>query len=189
MPGKAPVAAQAANHVESAVQVNDRLTAGTLVQAVHVLGDDAAQKPTALQLSEAVMGRIRLRGREARPAERAAGPVPAADLRTTDEVRIEDGTGMLPATVRVPIVRNSGGGAAAGAGQRDDPPVTPEQGGERTGGRGQVFSNGVGRNVQWIPAAVCAPGPAAAARLDSAIRSCICCRASRWYSTGRAVAR
>jgi len=96
---------------------------------------------------------------------------------------------MFPPAGRIPVVGNPGGRAATSARQRDDPPVVPEQPGERASAGGQFFSAGMGRDVQWVRVAACAPGLAPAARFDSAILSCIWRRASRWYSTGRAVAR
>ena len=71
----AALAAHAAHHIEPAMQIDHRLAASGLMQAVHVLGEQHFQLAARFQRSERVMGGIGLCLAEARPADQAARPV------------------------------------------------------------------------------------------------------------------
>ena len=89
-------AVQADDLVETAVQVDHVAAAGTLVQAVDVLGDEQRQRAGRLPRGEGVVRRARARRREARPAGMAARPVAPVGRGVVDERLVHHRRPALP---------------------------------------------------------------------------------------------
>jgi hypothetical protein len=108
-------AAQAVYPVEAAVQVDDPAVPCALMQPINVLGDDLMDNPGALQRGQRPMGRIWQCLLNPRPADQTAGPITPAGPLVTQEFLQPDRRTVPPAPVRAPVVRDSGGRAAARA--------------------------------------------------------------------------
>ena len=119
MTGQAPLAAHAAHFVETSVQVDHLLAAGTLVQAIHILCHQQFDLPAAFELGQRMMCAIRLRPSETPPADQAARPVALAGGRFVHEGGVVDRRCAFPLAVPIAIVGDARIGTASRAGQHE----------------------------------------------------------------------
>ena len=114
-----PVAGHAAHFIEPSVQVDHAFAAGTLVQAVDVLGDQQFDMPAVFQLCQGKVRGVRARLAEVRPADQAARPVALARGVFVHESLQRHRRCALPLAFTVAVVRNAGVGADPRAGQHE----------------------------------------------------------------------
>jgi hypothetical protein len=113
-------AAQAGDEVETPVEIDDRTTAGALVQAIDVLRHQLDERAGGFPGGEGAMRGIRHRGGEARPAGVGTRPV-ALVHRVLGAKRLNHHRRPpLPLALLVTVVGYARSGAAAGAGERED---------------------------------------------------------------------
>ena len=112
----ADITIEAHDGVEAAVKVDHRLMAGRLVQTVHVLCNEAGESPLPLELGEGNMRRVGLRASECAPPHHGARPIALAHEGVGAECLPGDRLLPGPLATCVPVGRDTGFGAAAGAG-------------------------------------------------------------------------
>src|SRR5690606_1725498 len=83
------------------------------------------------ETGECPMGVVGRRASDAAPADEASRPVASASRGIAHEGLQGDGRVPLPAAVEVSVVRNARSGAAAGAGQNEQPRMLVDEVGER----------------------------------------------------------
>lgn len=120
-------AAHAAHQVEPAMQVDHLPMAGGLMQPIDVLGQQHPAPAVRLEPGQRMMRIVRLCLPEPPPADQAAGPIAPARLLVRHEGLKVDRLGPLPVAVSVAIVGNARIGAAAGAGQHEQPFVAVDE--------------------------------------------------------------
>ena len=130
--------AETAHVSQRSVQLYDTLAAAGLVEAVHVLRDDAAAQSGFLQPREGAVPVVGTGVVDAGPADGAARPVARAGLRLLHERAVADWIALFVACLRPAVVRNAGLGAHARTGEhhRAAPAKETHQIGQRgSGGR------------------------------------------------------
>ena len=143
--------ATAALHlVETPVQVDHAAAAGALVQAVHVLRDEAVERPLVLEASERFVSRVRARGGHDGPAREAARPVASAHVDIVQKLAQLHGSAALPVSVLVAIVRDARFGAAARAGQHHGATAA-----QKSGERREIVGGRAVRCDHVLPPAAC----------------------------------
>src|SRR5690625_649726 len=110
-------AIQTFDAVQSSMQIADTLAAGSLVQAVDILGDEPVDMLLLLQACQGGMRSVGHDGRHHWPAQQAARPVALASMRASNELLKVHGRLALPLSALVSIGRNARVDAATGAGQ------------------------------------------------------------------------
>src|SRR5690606_17690245 len=116
-----PSAPHAAYEVEPSVQVDDVAVAGRLMQPVDILGDERVDASVGLEARERMMRAVRAGPAKARPADEASRPVTAPRAGVAHERLKRHRAGPFPFAVRVAVVRDARIGAAARAGQHEQP--------------------------------------------------------------------
>ncbi|EAU65220.1 hypothetical protein STIAU_4031 [Stigmatella aurantiaca DW4/3-1] len=159
------VAGQTPHLGQRPMQLDDARAPSGMVQAVHVLGDEALHVPGPLQGGQGMVGGVGLGGREPGPAEQAPGPVPRPDFGPVEELHVLDGISRPGAGSRAAVVGDSRLGAASGPREHDGAPAAHQAdqrlhiGGHGGGGRGHRKGRH-GRNL-------IAPGPLSCRRCGS----------------------
>src|SRR5690606_22736570 len=141
--GAAGAAAEADDAVQAAVQVEHAATAGALVQAVDVLGQQQVDPAVSFERGQGVVGGVGLGADEARPPDGAARPVASVGGVAAGQGLQGDGLGAFPVSIAVAIVGNARAGAAAGAGQ-DEKAFVPAEPVAQASGGGRVREREVG---------------------------------------------
>ncbi len=118
---QAIAAGHAAHPIQAAVQIDDVAAAGGLVQPVDVLRHQGLEAILALQLHQSPMRVVGVRAAEVAPANETARPVSLPRQLLVHERAKHHRAGALPGALRVAVIGNSGLGAAAGAGQNEQP--------------------------------------------------------------------
>ena len=121
MTRKLRAAAQADDEAVAAMKLDNGAAARLLVKIVDILRDQLMHLAAPLELRQRHVRAIRPCRREPRPSAIAARPIEPPDLRAAHERAVGDGLVPRPRTARASIIRNSGVGAAACAGQNDQP--------------------------------------------------------------------
>ncbi len=145
---------QAPHPAQRAVQLDDALVARCVVEPVHVLGDEPVHGAAPLERRERAVRSIRLEPGEARPAQHAARPVPATDLRALHELLVLDGPTYPVPLLRAAVVGDAGLGAAAGTREHGEAVATQELNQRFEVGTHRVVSNR-SRRLSHHPAAYC----------------------------------
>ena len=117
--GPLRAAAQARHAAGVAVQLEHEPAARVLVQAVDVLGDDAAQPARALRRRQRPVRRVGLRARDVGVGLLAVVPVPPPRLRVGDELLEGNRLEAAPDAARRPEVGHPGRGAHARPRERE----------------------------------------------------------------------
>lgn len=101
------------------MQIDHRLAAGGLMQAIHVLGEQHFQLAARFQRSERVMGGVGLRQAEPRPTDQAARPIALPRGQLAHKGLKRHRLRTLPAALQIPIIGNARIGAATGTGEHE----------------------------------------------------------------------
>ncbi len=107
-------AAHAAHLIGATVQVDDSSRAGTLVQAIHVLGDHPAHLAQRLEPGQGTMRRIGSCLAQGTKAHQGTRPVALPGGVTAHELAMLHGRRALPLAGIVAVVGNAAGGADPG---------------------------------------------------------------------------
>jgi hypothetical protein len=131
--GRERVAGEASHPIQAAVQVDHLRTAGSLVEAIHILGDHQLQPVAVLQSRHGDVCRVGPGIPHRRPTRHGASPVPAPARRIGDEFMVLYRFATAPATPGVAIGRDAGSRTDARTGQGHYPAVAVEKCAESAG--------------------------------------------------------
>jgi len=118
---------QTLHAIDAAMQIDDPVAARLLMQPIDVLRDQAVQAPGALEACEGVVSSARPHGSQPLPADRRSRPITLSRSDTGGEFLEAHGRLALPGAVPIPVIRNSGLGAAARTGQYHKVPAALKQ--------------------------------------------------------------
>ena len=116
-------APHATHEVEPAVEVDHPFVAGSLVQAIDVLGENEFGPAGSLEPGQRHMREVRLGTAKPAPADHAARPVPALRRLVAHEGLIGDRLLPLPVSIGIAVIGDTGIGAATGPGQHEQAAV------------------------------------------------------------------
>jgi len=102
-------------------------TAGSFVKAIDVLSHQQLDAARSFESCQSPVCLIRRGAPEVPPANEASGPVPFANGLMVHEGLEHHRWGAFPVAIGIPIVRNAGIRAAAGAGQDEEPCMTVDE--------------------------------------------------------------
>ncbi len=130
------VAAEAADALEGAVELDHVIAAGAVMEPVDVLGDHPVDASAALERREGVMAGVGLGAGKASPSDEGARPVSLSRFGALHEGAVLDGIARAAARLGAAVVGDAALGAHARAGEDDEALASEERSdGADVGGR------------------------------------------------------
>ncbi len=112
------------------MQIDDTSIAGTLVQAIDILGNQGMHMAQRLKPGKGKMCRPRTRLAKCFEANQRPGPVTLARGMALHEVLVLHGRRALPVAGGISVIGNAAFGTDPGAGQHDEPRMSTYKGDE-----------------------------------------------------------